>query len=132
MMARCYRPDSNGYSNYGGRGISVCDRWHDFANFHADMGDRVTSGYSLDRLNNQLGYEPGNCRWATIREQADNKRTNVYVEAFGRRMTVSAWARERGMRISTLYNRLFCVKRPMTPEEALTLPPIPRGQRRAA
>ena len=74
MLSRCYRPNSNGFHNYGGRGITVCDRWREsFANFLADMGERP-EGKTLDRINVDGNYEPGNCRWATATEQMANRR----------------------------------------------------------
>ena len=77
MKRRCFNPKVCGYAYYGGCGITVCDRWlgeHGFANFLADMGERP-SGKTLDRYPNPAGnYEPGNCRWATSKEQATNKR----------------------------------------------------------
>lgn len=74
MLQRCMNVSSNRYMNYGGRGISVCDRWMDFANFFSDMGSRPSLDYSLDRIDNDGNYEPGNCRWATRSEQQRNKR----------------------------------------------------------
>jgi hypothetical protein len=73
MMARCYNPRDPAYRNYGGRGISVCERWHSFVNFFADMSERP-SGKSLDRINNDGNYEPSNCGWATRTEQSRNRR----------------------------------------------------------
>lgn len=74
MRARCQYPSINGYADYGGRGITVCDRWReDFRNFLADMGE-CPPGLSIDRVDNDGNYEPGNCRWATSLEQRRNQR----------------------------------------------------------
>ena len=72
MRKRCQNKATNGYLRYGGRGISVCERWHKFENFLADMGERPP-GRTLDRINNDGNYEPGNCRWATLEEQNLNR-----------------------------------------------------------
>ena len=73
MRSRCERPTNHAYTNYGGRGIKVCDRWKDFANFYADMGPRP-EGTTIDRTNNDGDYEPGNCEWVTMKQQAANRR----------------------------------------------------------
>lgn len=75
MNNRCSRPLAANYKYYGGRGISVCDRWkNSFSAFYADMGKRPSNAHSIDRVNNDGNYEPGNCRWATAKEQSANKR----------------------------------------------------------
>lgn len=73
ILARCYNPEHKSYENYGGRGIRVCERWHDFQNFIDDMGF-PPSGLIIDRRNNDGNYEPGNCRWTSHRVNANNRR----------------------------------------------------------
>lgn len=74
MRKRCENPKADNYERYGGRGIKVCERWKKFKNFYADMGMRPSEEYTIDRIDNDRGYEPGNCRWATYSEQNSNKR----------------------------------------------------------
>lgn len=73
MKARCLNPHNKRYADYGGRGITICERWLTFENFFADMG-QCPQGLSLDRIDNSGNYEPDNCRWATTQEQTSNKR----------------------------------------------------------
>jgi hypothetical protein len=75
MLGRCRNPNDKKYEDYGGRGISVCERWENsFADFLADMGERPSEKHTLDRINNDGNYEPGNCRWATSKQQNNNRR----------------------------------------------------------
>lgn len=83
MRQRCENPKNKSYPNYGGRGIVVCERWRRFDNFLADMNQCPSSKHSIDRKDSNGNYEPGNCRWATSDEQANNKRTNRKVEIDG-------------------------------------------------
>lgn len=97
MISRCTNSNVNGYHRYGGRGITICDRWlFSFENFLSDMGCSP-KGMSIERINNNGNYEPGNCRWATQADQSNNQCTNRWIEYGGRRMTLAQWAREIGM-----------------------------------
>lgn len=85
IIQRCTNPNYTQYRDYGGRGITVCDRWkNSFENFYNDVGPRPEKGYTIDREDNNKGYEPGNCRWVTRREQMNNRRNNVYYEFKGK------------------------------------------------
>ena len=106
MIARTSNPNSPRWANYGGRGITVCDRWREFANFAADMGPTFSPELSLERIDNDRGYEPDNCRWATPTEQARNKRTNHRLEFDGLDLTLQEWAERFGIKKTTLRSRL--------------------------
>ena len=121
MKDRCLRPANPAYRHYGGRGIAVCERWLQFEGFFADMGARP-AGTTLDRINNNGNYEPGNCRWATDLEQARNTRVNRLVEFHGRATPVSVVAEAVGMGVSTLRERL---RRGWSVEDAIAKPVAP-------
>lgn len=107
MIDRCERPENKSFKDYGGRGIRVCDRWRrSFSAFLEDVGPRPAPGYSIDRMNNHGGYEPGNCHWATREHQARNKRTNIRITINSRTMTMAEWARENGLKLPTVSQRI--------------------------
>lgn len=123
ILARCHNPKTKDFPRYGGRGITVCERWHDFAKFHADMGD-IPPGLTIERINNARGYEPNNCRWASHKEQSRNKSSNRIIEFRGERRPVCEWAEITGIKSATIFSRLDIGK--WTIEEALTMPLQPR------
>lgn len=104
MIKRCHLDTSPGYANYGGRGIKVCERWHSFEAFYQDMGT-PPSGMSIDRIDNNAGYAPENCRWATSKEQANNRRTSLRVSVDGEQMSISEVSNRYGIPLPTLYWR---------------------------
>ena len=105
MRERCNNPDCKSFTNYGGRGITVCPEWDDYLVFKADMGDRP-KGRSLDRIDNSGPYSKANCRWATQQEQVWNTRVARWVEFNGERKVLSEWARYFGMTPGKLYGWL--------------------------
>jgi hypothetical protein len=152
MRHRCRNPKLKWFCNYGGRGIEVCDRWYDsFETFLDDMGKRP-DGHSLERIDNDGNYEPGNCRWATRAEQSANQRprkkkiiirvkrarsktrvgsgpktTNANVFTYnGESLTLPQWAKRLGLTRSALHGR---IKRGYTIEEAITMSKMDRGRK---
>lgn len=105
MKSRCLNPKTPLYYRYGGRGIKVCDRWLDFNNFLADMGERP-HGASLDRINNNGDYEPSNCRWATRKEQANNTSSNNRITFNGVTKNLHEWASALRISTASLHKRL--------------------------
>ncbi len=107
MRERCNRKCNDNYGWYGGRGIKVCKRWENsFENFYADMGDKPGPAFSLDRICNSRGYTPSNCRWATKKQQAENRRTSCMVHHKGKTMCLSQWASQAGLNVTTFRDRL--------------------------
>jgi len=105
MLQRCYNKKNKGYKNYGGRGITVDDRWLKFENFYEDMGPRKDSKLSIERRDNNKGYSPSNCYWATAKEQTNNRRSNRFINVNGRQQTLTQWAREVGISGQAMSNR---------------------------
>lgn len=115
MLERCADPDNK---DYGGRGIRVCERWLNFANFYADMGP-APPGHSIERSDVNGHYEPANCHWTTRRKQANNTRRNRKVRRFGQIKTITEWAEIENQPPSRVFCRLW---RNWSIEQALTLP----------
>jgi hypothetical protein len=105
MRSRCSSPTHHNYPRYGGRGIAVCARWLSFESFLADMGERPP-GTTIDRIDNDRGYEPGNCRWATVAEQNRNRSDTRRIEIDGASRSAAEWARANGISPRTAYARL--------------------------
>jgi hypothetical protein len=119
MKQRCINPNDKAYPNYGGRGIKIDPTWNSFEVFYQEMGDPPHGG-TLERIDNDGPYSKSNCRWASRKEQCNNKRTNNMITAFGRTQSLTAWADEFGMHARTLHNRIH--RGGMSPESALKLP----------
>lgn len=123
MRKRCYAPRARNYDCYGGRGIQVCDRWREsFSAFLEDMGPRPGPGYSLDRINNDGNYEPGNCRWATASMQMRNARTNVIVTIGEKTQSITEWCEDTGVPRNVAFER---IRRGWRADVAVTKPVKP-------
>lgn len=107
MHRRCYNPSTTNYERWGGRGITVCDRWHDFDLFYEDMAGGYSTGLSLDRIDNDRGYSPTNCRWATASQQAMNRSSNRYITHNGATKTMIEWSRDAECKYSTFRQRFY-------------------------
>lgn len=105
MLERCGNQNNKRFPQYGGRGIKVCKRWQTFENFIADMGE-CKAGYSIDRINPNGNYEPGNCRWASQKDQQNNRTNNHRLTMNGETHTISEWCDRLGLSRSTVMDRL--------------------------
>ena len=122
MKQRCHNPSDTSYENYGARGIEVCERWRSsFEAFAADMGPRP-EGHTIDRINVDGNYEPGNCRWATATEQVRNRRITQMVEYGGETIPVAQACESAGISYGAFRQRLA---RGATPEQALSARRVP-------
>lgn len=122
MMTRCYNPNSIGYKkHYGSKGIKVCDRWHSFINFYADVIESYDDGLTIDRYPDKKGnYEPANFRWVTPKEQTRNVSCNVIVDYNGRKLCIGELCEETGLPYTYLYGRI--VTRGWSAQKAVETP----------
>lgn len=121
MKNRCINANDKKYHDYGGRGIEVCDRWRDsFEDFLSDMGMRPSQKHSIDRIDVNGNYEPGNCRWATSKEQCINKRNTFYAEYNDEVLPLKTWCERLGLDYKQAHKKIIRKK--------LTLKEIVNGQ----
>jgi hypothetical protein len=126
MKARCANPSAAHFDRYGGRGISVCARWQSFDQFLADIGERP-AGTTLDRINNEGNYEPGNCRWATRKANSRNRSDNHLLTFNGQTKTLAEWVESTSHSLATLQGR---VRMGWTDEQILGTPSRERAANR--
>lgn len=108
IKERCYLQTNKSYPRYGGRGITMCEEWRDnFEAFLQDVGPRPSSAHSIDRRDNDKDYEPGNCRWATKEEQANNRESNLIYELHGETRTLAEWCKHLGINYYRTHCRLY-------------------------
>lgn len=119
MIDRCLNPKSRNFHKYGAKGIGVCDEWKSDNTkfFEWSFANGYAENLTLDRIDNNQGYSPNNCRWVSYKTQNNNRTNNHYVEAFGKRKTIAEWSDITGFKQSTIWERL---KRGLPPEIALT------------
>lgn len=118
MKERCYNVNNKKYKDYGGRGITICDMWlNSFENFYADMGAKPSESHSIDRIDVNGNYEPNNCRWATKKQQSNNKRNNIFYEYKNKKMTLGDISELVNVSYQLLWNRIH--KQKMSLEDAI-------------
>jgi hypothetical protein len=122
MVARCTNPNVLAFRNYGGRGVTVCERWMDFALFFEDMG-LPQPGQTLDRINNNLGYCKENCRWADLKQQARNKRSTRMLTIDDETKSMAEWCEVSGTKLATIWKR---IADGWPARDAVFLPPVQR------
>lgn len=126
MMQRCHNPNATNFKYYGALGIVVCERWHDFAAFLADMGECPDRSLTLDRIKNELGYQPGNCRWVTQAAQNANRPGHsVQLTHNGVTQSMTQWSAATGIKVNNISMRL---RLGWSVEKALTTPTRGSGQ----
>ncbi|MGW0579225.1 hypothetical protein ACWD25_25405 [Streptomyces sp. NPDC002920] len=132
MLKRCTNPSDRNFHKYGGRGITVCERWTSFENFHTDMAGGYADDLTLDRINPEGNYELGNCRWATQKEQQRNRTNNRLVSYEGSTRTLAEWCEQLDLPYRAIMQRLLAgwsVERAFnTPVRATARPPRPHPQ----
>jgi hypothetical protein len=107
IKSRCTNKNSSEYFNYGGRGITMCDRWtNSFQHFYNDMGPRPSNKHSIDRIDNNGNYEPDNCRWATQTEQINNRRVTLFINYLGKKTPLKFVSNKTGIPYAILYTRI--------------------------
>lgn len=122
IIQRCENPVYHGYKNYGARGITICTEWRaSFLAFLGDMGPRPSNQHSIDRIDNDRGYEPENCRWATHKEQQRNRGNNRRLTHNGETLCLSEWAERLGVNIDVIQQRLL---RGWSIEKTVTTPKL--------
>lgn len=120
MVRRCTNPKDSSYERYGGRGITVCERWLNFDNFTADMGSAYKPGLQLERVDNAVGYSPENCRWISGTEQQRNKRNNIRITINGQTKVLAEWCVVYGVPYRRAWERITAYG--WEPERALSAP----------
>lgn len=123
MKQRCLSPATTTYVHYGAKGLTVSDRWMDFQKFLEDMGQPPTEKHTLDRIDGTKGYSFENCRWATMKEQNNNRKDNHILEFNGQSLTIAQWADKLGLKAPTIYARINVYK--WSVKRALTTPAAP-------